>query len=1348
MRLKWLIISLFSLGTSVSGQSYSVEQDYYTRFGHLTVSDGLPGNHITVIRQDTEKFQWIGTREGLTRFDGTRFHSFRHIPGDSTTVPSDYINDILISSTKQVFIATKQGLAVFLSETAGFQQVPTLYEDGYGLQDKHIRALANADDTHIWVETFDGTLHLLNTLSFKAEIWSHEAPTQPYYDYHALLQDTDSILWIGGRNMGPLKWEKGKITAIQTNPDNPLKKRDRDVAFFFEDSNKDFWMGGLDGLYQYQRDKDIFHKRIATSSYQMTESANGILWVATGKGFARIDKANQKITLFLASENDPSSIIHDHINCVSTDSDGNIWIGTSRGISILSPVQNLIHHYRHLAGLKKSLSHNHVSSFLEDHSGDLWIGTRGGGLNRFKSATSQFEIFDATTPNKSSISSNQVSALHQHEDATMWIGLWRGIGFNRFDPQKNQFQRFALDSTSLKKDWYAGIQSWGSDTLVVGFWGAEGIRLFHKKEKRWLPHNFRPVYHPTDHNLTKILATDTLVWLYQSGGIIRSFHLKTKQYSAYRSNAHNRNNHFHKIRSVSLPDFSILHQMVFHQGMTLFLTDKGLAGYDHQTDKFSFLNPRVFLKAAQRGDTLLLLSHHGIYDFDHRSQKIRKVSSINRLPLEPSLFTDLILLEGDRLMLTSDEGIHLFDIKTGSPIPVTDPFEAINKSGHQIKKIRLGSKNAFLMALERGIAYLSSSGELSYYNTTNAYSAGLKNDAIRDICYCPKAKGFWINTDRGLFFFNPRNQEFNTIQDLSESKINQAALAGNQLFLATDQGLASVSPKNHAVTFFNQPPADMLSSHLTTFVKKDKDGHIWAGTTNKGINRIDRHTLKIAHFYPGNGFHGSEALAFLETSDGTVYAGGDSLNIFNPEKGTFDLAPIAHQLPHGKIQSLIEDHLGRILIITVHHISIFDPETNSIFDLTPFLETDNLTFTSASLKTSANEIYIGTLNGFFRFNPALLTPEIKQQETRIVRIMVGGEVRQRPSETHSPLRLKHNENFVGFYFSDMQYPSFHDHYKYMLSGIDTDWIHTGEASANYKMLSPGNYIFKVQKINPFGGSTVASFPFTILPPFWLSGWFIILVLLILTSAIFTWWSYRIKHLRLMENNLALQQRLLLSQMNPHFLFNALSAIQAFIFQNQPHTAGSYLAKFAKLMRLYLNNMAQPFIDISDEVATLNHYLELQKLRFNNTFNYSVQISGNIGQASTGLPTMMVQPFVENAVEHGIRELEWQGWIEVVFSLQKHTWEIFIRDNGTGIEENKSRQSASPLQRKSMSTGITKKRIAQLQKQFKYPCSLQITDLSRQPGSETGTEVRLVVPAINMGKASSTKKRNKPRKTKH
>lgn len=1337
------ILWIFSSGTS-TGQAFPVEYDYYTRFTHLTVNNGLPGNNVTVIRHDEQGFTWIGTRNGLARFDGTRFHIFRHQPDDSTSIASDYINDVLITPDQTVFIGTTEGLSIFQPETFSFKQTPVLFEDGYGLLDKHVRALHREDKNHIWVETFNGVLHRLNTETFDAETFPHEKPSQPYYDYHALLKDSRGTLWIGGRNMGPLRMDlPGNIKKIDNDPLNPQKKRDSDVAFFYEDSDKDFWMGGLDGLYHYDRDNDIFTKRMHTSSYDMTEGMDGNLWIATGHGLAKLDKKNGVITKHLPADNDLSSVIHDNTNHVSRDQSGNLWIGTDRGISILNTTRNLIRHYRHLSHAPWPLSNNHVSSFLEDHKGNIWIGTRGGGLNLFHKDIQHFEAFTFSSDTEVGISANQVSSLFEDEERYIWIGLWQGIGFNRFNPETTTFTHFALDSSSLKNDWYSGFETLGEDTLLAGFWGHEGIRLFDKTRERWLSHSFRPVNHPTDTPLKCLGASGSLLWLYTKGNIIHAFNPADETFEAFRNSSFKTRNDRLNINSAPLPDFSTIHQIIETGGETLLLTDKGLIIYNETREKFFSTDEQTFTNASKSpfGNIIYLIGQNGLAKYDPKTRQTELLSARRHFPKRPGAIHDILARSPSELLMGTSSGIISFNIPARSFSNTDSIFQKINNDSVKVKQIVEDKNKNFFIVLDRGFALINEDGKTEFFNTSNAFDIGFRNDAINHVVTSESQPGFWIGTDRGLYFFSTGEKAFSEPPDFQNIAVTDILYRDNQLWVATNEGLVNVNCSTLGTHFFNHPHEEMLSSHLTTFIKKDSKGHLWIGTTNKGINRINPKTLKVFHYFAGNKrFKGDEVLAFLETSDGNIYAGGDSLNIFMPDNETFEVPDFAKHLPSEKILSITEDQLGRLLIVTSHHITIYEPKSEQMLDLTPYIGAENPTFTSASLKTSTNEILIGSVNGFFLFNPELLEPRSKVKKTLILSANVMGEPFETSTLTHEGLHLRHNENFLQFFFSDMEYPSLGDTYTYKLEGIDPDWTETDEFSATYKMLPPGRYNFRVKAINKFGESIPAQLPVIIRPPFYRSWWFILFIFLAVISGLWFWWRQRLRHLRVIESNLHLRHRLLLSQMNPHFLFNALTAIQSFIYQNQPKVAGSYLSKFAKLMRLYLNNMASNVTLVNKEVETLKHYLELQCLRMDHSFKYKVTVNPLKDIENTGLPSMMVQPFVENAIEHGIRDINYEGNIEVIFTLKnKNTWTITISDNGIGIDLSNQRKAGEAYTHESRSTGIARDRINQLSRQYKQSCFMNINDKTREPGPETGTEITIEVPAIDMNKPRNEKK---------
>ena len=150
----------------------------------------------------------------------------------------------------------------------------------------------------------------------------------------------------------------------------------------------------------------------------------------------------------------------------------------------------------------------------------------------------------------------------------------------------------------------------------------------------------------------------------------------------------------------------------------------------------------------------------------------------------------------------------------------------------------------------------------------------------------------------------------------------------------------------------------------------------------------------------------------------------------------------------------------------------------------------------------------------------------------------------------------------------------------------------------------------------------------------------------------------------------MRQSALTAMMNPHFIFNSLNAVQYYINSQQGDKASEHLAKLARLVRLFLSQAAEPFITVADELKRLSIYLELEKIRFNN-FNYQIIVGENINQDTLKIPNMVLQPFIENAILHGVSHLQTNnGLITLQFSLETNVLTIELTDNGFGLSENK------------------------------------------------------------------------------
>jgi LytS/YehU family sensor histidine kinase len=212
--------------------------------------------------------------------------------------------------------------------------------------------------------------------------------------------------------------------------------------------------------------------------------------------------------------------------------------------------------------------------------------------------------------------------------------------------------------------------------------------------------------------------------------------------------------------------------------------------------------------------------------------------------------------------------------------------------------------------------------------------------------------------------------------------------------------------------------------------------------------------------------------------------------------------------------------------------------------------------------------------------------------------------------------------------------------------------------------------------------------------------------------------------------LAINQKLLRTQINPHFFFNVLSSIQAFMLEKQDSApAVSYLSKFGKLMRSVLENSRVDFIPLSEEITTLQNYLDIQKIRFGDKFDYQINVENSIETEQLGIPPMLAQPFLENALEHGIKPLSNKGRIDVLFRPEKNGIVLNITDNGIG--RIKASELTSESERQSLATQITQERIAVLNQQHKAKIDFTIEDVLDSAHQIAGTRVIFHLPLISV-----------------
>lgn len=237
----------------------------------------------------------------------------------------------------------------------------------------------------------------------------------------------------------------------------------------------------------------------------------------------------------------------------------------------------------------------------------------------------------------------------------------------------------------------------------------------------------------------------------------------------------------------------------------------------------------------------------------------------------------------------------------------------------------------------------------------------------------------------------------------------------------------------------------------------------------------------------------------------------------------------------------------------------------------------------------------------------------------------------------------------------------------------------------------------------------------------------VIVLFISVSAWFLYRNFKQKNIITTQKNNLLKQKLLVSQMNPHFIFNSLNAIQNYIFKQDSLNAGNYLTQFSELIRMILDFSRKDYIAVESELKLLHTYLDLQKLRFENKFDYSIAVDKTIDTEFIFIPPMLAQPFIENAIEHGIYHKQEKGRLDIRLFYEGNQLIYEIEDNGIGIEEAMKLKNKLKSSYQSLATIITKERMTILGEQHKTAQDIEIIDKKNTTGHESGVKVRFSIP---------------------
>ncbi len=600
-------------------------------------------------------------------------------------------------------------------------------------------------------------------------------------------------------------------------------------------------------------------------------------------------------------------------------------------------------------------------------------------------------------------------------------------------------------------------------------------------------------------------------------------------------------------------------------------------------------------------------------------------------------------------------------------------------------------------------------------------------EIIYDMIYYPPQKELWIGIGRHAYF---KDGKWDQVIYVRENGRSQLVVIGKNLTLRKgghriwgggNNRFGGIDISKKEVILYS--PGINISGR-TLAVWESSDNTLWVGNTEGLFVLKDMLLIPPTPFNPA---FQTRVEDIAEMSDSTLVVGTKGQGVLLKKGDFFHQIDSKDGLTTDMIENVYVDEWDNIWVGTLNglnKISGFQWQWDTSFSVRQFTTQNGLPSNEINkVEASGNDVWIATTKGLIHLKDNSSVDSISASPI-ISNVSINGS----PLDTFENTNFSYDQNDIVFQYLTINFrQDGHIPYRYRLVPVQKGWAKTLERTVNFSSLKSGNYTFEVQSQNEDGiPSPTTTFSFTIHPPFWKAWWFIILFAAILGLIVYRFYKYRTNQIRheaqLVKQMAELERSALRAQMNPHFIFNCLSSISNFINKGDKVASNYYLATFAKLIRAALNHSRKELVSLEDELQLLENYMDLEQLRFNNRFEYNIELGEGVEPFEIEIPPMMIQPFLENAIIHGLADKEEKGRIDLFCELQNGQLIITITDNGVGIEQSKKQKAVGNSLHKSVGMTITQKRLELIN----INNEINVKELKRANGNVSGTQVTLKI----------------------
>ena len=787
------------------------------------------------------------------------------------------------------------------------------------------------------------------------------------------------------------------------------------------------------------------------------QDSRGFIWIGTDNGLNRYD--GYKFKIFKNDLSDAASISNNYIKDISEDKNGNIWVATvGGGINMFDRKANRFYHYVHDAKNKNSVSDNFINKITFDTSGKLWIATELDGLDLFDPATGKSIHYTNDKNNLNSISDNCVTTVFKDSKNNIWVGTYKN-GLSLFNRHNNNFKNFKH-----------------SDNHINSISGNYITTVFEDSEKR--------------------------LWVGTKEDGLNLLDRRSNTFTCFKHYVNNPN---------SLAGNSVLSIS---------------EGKNHE----------IWIGTDNGGLSVLNLSKSKFRNYFNDAIDNSTLSG-------NSLSTILRDKNGDMWIGAFGSGINLYKIYKSDFALYKHNGSANSLSSDSVSCIHEDKNHNIWIGTDGGgVNELNvQTGVFTTYKNDNIGKNSIGGNSILSIKQ-DSAKNLWFGTwGDGVSVFNPKTKKFKIFK---HDVINGSSIGGNnvtsivqtadnQIWLGLfGDGLDRYQPQTQSFIHYKKKLNDSqsLNSDKINILLCDHNGDLWIGTNDEGIdvfNPKSNSFIFLKHTVNKNSLSSNSILDMLEDHSGNIWIGTENgLNIYDPKHHKFTTLTTKNGLPSDTIKAILEGNRGLLWISTQNGLSMYNPNNKTFknFTIENGLQGDKFN-SQAAFKSENGTLYFGGLNGMNAFTPDKIVGKPYNPNLVLTQFKIFNDTIEiaKNRNDQSPLKvdipetksivLSYYQSGFSFEFASLDYlKQDKKEYAYMLEGYDKDWHYPGNKNiAVYNNVPDGKYIFKVKSRNSEGkwSSHILKVSVEIIPPFWLTWWFILSICILILVVIYGIYSYRV-----------------------------------------------------------------------------------------------------------------------------------------------------------------------------------------------------------------------------------------------